>query len=419
MLAISVKFQMKTYVVGGAVRDELLGLPVQDHDHVVVGATPEEMIARGYTPVGKDFPVFLHPKTHEEYALARTERKTAPGYKGFVFHAEPEVTLEDDLVRRDLTINAMAKAEDGTIADPFGGRKDIQNKIFRHVSDAFAEDPVRILRVARFAARFTDFTVAPETNALMRQMVNNGEVDALVPERVWQELSRGLMEAKPSRMFEVLRECGALARILPELDGLWGVPQPEKHHPEIDTGVHVMMVIDYAAQQGYSLPIRLAALMHDLGKGTTPASEWPRHHGHEGRSVELVEQVCTRLKIPNDCRDLARMTAREHGNVGRALELRANTMVTLFERCDAFRKPQRFIDMLRASECDHRGRTGFAEKPFPQAAWLEMAMKAARAVDAGEVAKRYQDQPQRIPEAIHKARVDAVSRVTGAPTAGS
>jgi tRNA nucleotidyltransferase (CCA-adding enzyme) len=419
MLAISVKFQMKTYVVGGAVRDELLGLPVQDHDHVVVGATPEEMIARGYTPVGKDFPVFLHPKTHEEYALARTERKTAPGYKGFVFHAEPEVTLEDDLVRRDLTINAMAKAEDGTIADPFGGRKDIQNKIFRHVSDAFAEDPVRILRVARFAARFTDFTVAPETNALMRQMVNNGEVDALVPERVWQELSRGLMEAKPSRMFEVLRECGALARILPELDGLWGVPQPEKHHPEIDTGVHVMMVIDYAAQQGYSLPIRLAALMHDLGKGTTPASEWPRHHGHEGRSVELVEQVCTRLKIPNDCRDLARMTAREHGNVGRALELRANTMVTLFERCDAFRKPQRFIDMLRASECDHRGRTGFAEKPFPQASWLEMAMKAARAVDAGEVAKRYQDQPQRIPEAIHKARVDAVSRVIGAPTAGS
>jgi tRNA nucleotidyltransferase (CCA-adding enzyme) len=419
MLAISVKFQMNTYVVGGAVRDELLGLPVQDHDHVVVGATPEEMIARGYTPVGKDFPVFLHPKTHEEYALARTERKTAPGYKGFVFHAEPEVTLEDDLVRRDLTINAMAKAEDGTIADPFGGRKDIQNKIFRHVSDAFAEDPVRILRVARFAARFTDFAVAPETNALMRQMVNNGEVDALVPERVWQELSRGLMEAKPSRMFEVLRECGALARILPELDGLWGVPQPEKHHPEIDTGVHVMMVIDYAAQQGYSLPIRLAALMHDLGKGTTPASEWPRHHGHEGRSVELVEQVCTRLKIPNDCRDLARMTAREHGNVGRALELRANTMVTLFERCDAFRKPQRFIDMLRASECDHRGRTGFAEKPFPQAAWLEMAMKAARAVDAGEVAKRYQDQPQRIPEAIHKARVDAVSRVIGAPAAGS
>jgi tRNA nucleotidyltransferase (CCA-adding enzyme) len=407
---------MKTYVVGGAVRDELLGLPVQDHDHVVVGATPEEMIALGFTPVGKDFPVFLHPSTHEEYALARTERKTAPGYKGFVFHAEPEVTLEQDLIRRDLTINAIAKAEDGTISDPFGGRKDIQDRIFRHVSDAFAEDPVRILRVARFAARFTDFAVAPETNALMQKMARDGEVDALVPERVWQELARGLMEAQPSRMFEVLCDCGALARILPELDALWGVPQPEKFHPEIDTGVHVMMVIDYAAQQGYSLPIRCAALMHDLGKGSTPPSEWPRHYGHEGRSVALVEQVCKRLKIPNDCRDLARMTAREHGNVGRALELRPNTMVTLFERCDAFRKPQRFIDMLRASECDHRGRTGFADKPFPQAAWLEQALNAARAVDAGEVAQRYVDQPQQIPEAIHKARVDAVSRVVGPTT---
>jgi tRNA nucleotidyltransferase (CCA-adding enzyme) len=407
---------MKTYVVGGAVRDELLGLPVQDHDHVVVGATPDEMIARGFTPVGKDFPVFLHPITHEEYALARTERKTAPGYKGFLFHAEPDVTLEEDLVRRDLTINAMARAEDGTISDPFGGREDIQEKIFRHVSAAFAEDPVRILRVARFAARFTDFTVAPETNALMQQMVREGEVDALVPERVWQEIARGLMEAKPSRMFEVLRDCGALARILPELDALWGVPQPEKYHPEIDTGIHVMMAIDYAAQRNYSLPIRFAALMHDLGKGATPPSEWPRHHGHEAHSVELVEQVCKRLKIPNDCRDLARMTAREHGNVGRALELRANTMVTLFERCDAFRKPQRFADMLRASECDHRGRTGFADKPFPQAAYLEQALNTARAVDAGEVAQRYGDQPQRIPEAIHKARVDAVSRVVSAAT---
>jgi tRNA nucleotidyltransferase (CCA-adding enzyme) len=399
---------MKAYIVGGAVRDELLGLPVKDHDYVVVGATPEEMIALGYTPVGKDFPVFLHPSTHEEYALARTERKTAPGYKGFVFHAAADVTLDEDLIRRDLTINAIAKAEDGTIVDPFNGRHDIQNRIFRHVSPAFAEDPVRILRVARFAARFTDFTVAPETNALMRQMVRDGEVDALVPERVWQELARGLMEAKPSRMFDVLRNCGALQRILPELDALWGVPQPEKYHPEIDTGVHVMMVIDYAAQQNYSLPVRCAALMHDLGKGTTPPSEWPRHYGHEGRSVALVDQVCKRLKIPNDCRDLARMTAREHGNVGRALELRANTIVTLFERCDAFRKPQRFIDMLRASECDHRGRTGFADQPFPQAAYLQKALDAARAINAGEVAKRYSDQPQRIPEAVHAARVGAV-----------
>lgn len=402
---------MKTYVVGGAVRDALLGLPVQDRDHVVVGAAPDDMLALGYTPVGKDFPVFLHPVTHEEYALARTERKTAPGYKGFVFHAAPDVTLEQDLVRRDLTINAMAQDEDGNIVDPFGGRRDIEARIFRHVSDAFAEDPVRILRVARFAARFAGFTVAPETNALMRSMVDAGEVDALVPERVWQELARGLMEASPSRMFDVLRECGALARILPELDALWGVPQPEKHHPEIDTGVHVMMVIDYAARQGYSLPIRFAALMHDLGKGTTPSSEWPKHHGHEGRSVRLVEQVCKRLKIPNDCRDLAVMTAREHGNISRAFELRPNTIVTLLERCDAFRKPQRFIDMLRASECDQRGRKDFGDKPFPQAPYLEDALEAARAVNAGEIAKRFTDQPQRIPESIHAARVAAVSSV--------
>ncbi|HEV2609794.1 MAG TPA: multifunctional CCA addition/repair protein [Noviherbaspirillum sp.] len=400
---------MKTYVVGGAVRDELLGLPVQDHDHVVVGATPESLVALGYTPVGKDFPVFLHPETHEEYALARTERKTAPGYKGFVFHAASDVTLEQDLIRRDLTINAIAKAEDGTLIDPFHGRRDIEQRVFRHVSPAFAEDPVRILRVARFAARFTEFTVAPETTALMRNMVEQGEVDALVPERVWQELSRGLMEAKPSRMFEVLRDCGALARILPELDALWGVPQPEKHHPEIDTGVHVMMVIDYAAQQRCNLAIRCAALMHDLGKGTTPASEWPRHHGHEGRSAALVEQVCQRLKIPNDCRDLARMTAREHGNVGRALELRADTIVKLFERCDAFRKPQRFIEMLQASECDHRGRAGFMDRPFPQAPYLRGALAAAQAVNAGEVAKHCSDKPHSIPQAIHAARVASVS----------
>lgn len=400
---------MKTYVVGGAVRDELLGLPVQDHDHVVVGATPESLVALGYTPVGKDFPVFLHPETHEEYALARTERKTAPGYKGFVFHAASDVTLEQDLIRRDLTINAIAKAEDGSLIDPFNGRRDIKQRVFRHVSPAFAEDPVRILRVARFAARFTEFTVAPETTALMRKMVEQGEVDALVPERVWQELSRGLMEAKPSRMFEVLRECGALARILPELDALWGVPQPEKHHPEIDTGVHVMMVIDYAAQQRCNLAVRCAALMHDLGKGTTPASEWPRHHGHEGRSAALVEQVCKRLKIPNDCRDLARMTAREHGNVGRALELRADTIVKLFERCDAFRKPQRFIEMLQASECDHRGRAGFVDRPFPQAPYLRGALAAAQAVNAGEVAKHCSDKPHNIPQAIHAARVASVS----------
>ncbi|MCI1004229.1 multifunctional CCA addition/repair protein [Herbaspirillum sp. C7C8] len=399
---------MKTYTVGGAVRDGLLGLPVKDRDHVVVGATPEQLLALGFRPVGKDFPVFLHPETHEEYAMARTERKTAPGYKGFDFHAAPDVTLEDDLARRDLTINAMAQDEDGTLVDPYHGRADLEARVFRHVSDAFVEDPVRILRVARFAARFADFTVAPETNALMQRMVQEGEVDALVPERVWQELSRGLMEHKPSRMFEVLRACGALQRILPELDALWGVPQPEKWHPEIDTGVHVMLVVDWAAAQDFSLPIRFAALLHDLGKGTTPPEIWPRHHGHEARSERLVEQVCARLKVPGECRDLALMTACEHGNVGRCFEMRPDTLVKFFARCDAFRKPQRFLDMLRASECDHRGRTGLELQPFPQAAYLEGALQAASAIDAGAIAQQ-QTQPQRIADAILAARTAQVA----------
>jgi tRNA nucleotidyltransferase (CCA-adding enzyme) len=404
---------MKTYVVGGAVRDALLGVSVKDRDHVVVGGTPDEMISQGYTPVGKDFPVFLHPDTHEEYALARTERKIAPGYKGFVFHADAGVTLEQDLIRRDLTINAMAQDEAGNIIDPFGGRADLEQRIFRHVSPAFAEDPVRILRVARFSARFPDFRVADETNALMRRMVEEGEVDALVPERVWQELARGLMEDKPSRMFELLRACGALQRILPELNALWGVPQPEKHHPEVDTGMHVMMVIDYAAQLNASLPVRCAALFHDLGKGVTHPDLWPKHHGHEMHSEKLVSAVCKRLKIPNDCRDLAMMTAREHGNIGRAFELRARTIVLLFERCDAFRKPQRFIDMLTASECDHRGRTGFADRPFPQKTYLQELLQIVQGVNGGEVAEltrqRYPEQPERIPEAIRNARIHAIA----------
>ncbi len=409
---------MQIYVVGGAVRDALLGLPVKDHDHVVVGATPEEMVKQGYRPVGKDFPVFLHPKTQEEYALARTERKTAPGYKGFVFHTSPDVTLEDDLVRRDLTINAIAQAKDGTLTDPYHGQRDLQLRVFRHVSQAFAEDPVRILRVARFAARFAQFRVAPETNALMRQMVEQGEVDALVPERVWQELSRGLMEAKPSRMLEVLRDCGALARILPELDALWGVPQPEKYHPEIDTGIHLLQVIDCAADANLELPTRFAGLMHDVGKGATPAETWPAHHGHEGLGVKLVEQVCKRLKVPTECRDLAVMTAREHGNVGRALLLRPNTIVNLLERCDAFRKPARFVQMLHATECDARGRIGeslsFRDAPFPQLAHLEAALAAARGVNAGEIAQRSAEQPQRIPELVHRARVKAVKQALNA-----
>ena len=403
---------MKTYVVGGAVRDALLGLPIKDRDHVVVGATPEAMLAAGYKPVGKDFPVFLHPGTHEEYALARTERKTAPGYRGFAFHAAPDVTLEDDLVRRDLTVNAIAQGDDGVLVDPYGGQKDIAARIFRHVSNAFTEDPVRILRLARFAARFADFCVAPETNVLMRQMVDDGEVDALVPERVWQELARGLMEDRPSRMFDVLRDCGALARILPELDALWGVPQPPAHHPEVDTGVHVMQVLDYAASCRYPLPVRFAALMHDLGKGVTPPEHWPRHHGHEALGLPLVEAVCARLRVPTECRDLAIMTAREHGNLHRALELNATTMVTLFTRCDGFRKPERFAQMVLAAECDARGRIGgdqdFRSKPYPQAPYLLAALAAARGVDAGAVALACGDNKGRIPEAVYQARVSAV-----------
>ncbi len=403
----------RTYVVGGAVRDALLGLPVKDKDYVVVGATPEQLLDAGFLPVGKDFPVFLHPDTREEYALARTERKTAPGYAGFAFHASPEVTLEQDLMRRDLTINAIALASDGQLIDPYDGQRDIATRVFRHVSPAFAEDPVRILRIARFAARFTDFTVAPETLLLMKQMVSSGEVDALVPERVWQELSRGLMEARPSRMFEVLRECGALARVLPELDALAGVPQPAEHHPEIDTFVHVMMVIDVAARERSSLPVRFAALAHDLGKGTTPPADWPRHIAHEARSEKLAEQVCRRLKLPNEVRELAMLAAREHGTVSRALEMRADTMVRLLERCDAFRKPARFAELLRVSECDHRGRAGFADRPFPQTARLLTALAAAQAVNAGAVAaavlERDPERPaERIAAAVHQARVQAV-----------
>lgn len=403
---------MKTYVVGGAVRDALLGLPVQDRDHVVIGATPEQMLELGYTPVGKDFPVFLHPKTHEEYALARTERKTEKGYKGFVFHTDPSVTLEQDLIRRDLTINAIARSDDGELIDPFGGQRDLQNRVFRHVSAAFEEDPVRILRLARFAARFSEephaFTVAPETMELMKRMVEAGEVDALVAERVWQEISRGLMEKKPSRMFEMLRECGALQRLMPELNRLWGVPQPEKFHPEIDTGVHVMLVVDYAAEQGYPLSVRFAALMHDLGKGTTDPAIWPRHHGHEERGIDLVKQLCERLRVPTDCRDLAIMTARDHGNVGRAMEMRPATLQDMLERNDAFRKPERFLAMLSAARCDCFGRSGLVDIQFPQQDYLTQILHAALSVNAGEVAQQFLGQPQKIAEAVRIARIDAI-----------
>lgn len=410
---------MNIYAVGGAIRDDLLGLPIKDRDYVVVGATPEQMAARGFRPVGKDFPVFLHPQTRAEYALARTERKTAAGYHGFVFHYAPDVTLEEDLARRDLTVNAMARlvAPDGgltgPVVDPYHGREDLQARVFRHVGPAFAEDPVRILRIARFAARFVDFSVAPETLALMRDMVSAGEVDALVPERVWQEMARGLMEAKPSRMFDVLRECGALARILPEVDCLWGVPQRADYHPEVDTGVHVMMVLDHAAAQNYALPVRFAALTHDLGKGTTAANILPRHIGHEGRSVDLLKPLCKRLRVPNECRDLAVLVAREHGNIHRVREMGAAALVRMLERCDGIRKPARFAEALQACESDARGRLNFEKQAYPQAERLRIALVAARAVDAGAVATAFAAQPAKIKEAVHQARVAAVARALG------
>jgi tRNA nucleotidyltransferase (CCA-adding enzyme) len=396
----------KIYCVGGAVRDRLLGLNVQDHDWVVVGSTPEKMVEQGYQPVGKDFPVFLHPQTHEEYALARTERKTARGYHGFAVYSAPDVTLEQDLQRRDFTINAIAQDADGKLIDPYNGVADLHAGILRHVSKAFNEDPVRILRAARFAARF-GFTIAPETLALMRDMVNNGEVDALVPERVWQELARGLMENRPSRFFESLRSCGALAKIIPEVDALFGVPQPEKHHPEIDCGIHTMLVVDDAALHNYPLEVRFAALTHDLGKGNTPKDILPRHIDHELRSVGLLKAMCERLRVPADCRDLGLLAARYHGDVHRARELRAETVIRLFQAADAWRRPERFSDLLQACSSDARGRTGHEQDAYPQAEYLMQLLAAARAVGAGEIAKRNADS-NAIAAAVQKARIAAV-----------
>jgi len=374
---------MKTYLVGGAVRDELLGYPHKEKDWVVVGATAEDMLADGFQQVGKDFPVFLHPDSKEEYALARTERKTSPGYKGFDVHATADVTLEQDLLRRDLTINALARDETGEIIDPFNGLQDIRDKILRHVSPAFTEDPVRILRVARFAARYLHlgFSVADETMQLMKQMVEDGEVDALVPERVWQEMEKALGERSPARFIEVLRDCGALERILPELNRLFGVPQPEQHHPEIDTGVHTLMVLQQACRLSDDTEVRFAALMHDLGKGVTPESEWPQHIEHEARGAELVLDVCKRLRIPNEYRDLAERTARFHLHYHRALELKPSTVVRTLEQLDAFRKPRRFEKFLLASEADARGRPGHENSSFPQGSFFREAFKAAQEVD--------------------------------------
>ncbi|ART50742.1 multifunctional CCA tRNA nucleotidyl transferase/2'3'-cyclic phosphodiesterase/2'nucleotidase/phosphatase [Acidovorax carolinensis] len=418
---------MQIYMVGGAVRDKLLGRPVNDHDWVVVGATPEQMLALGYLPVGRDFPVFLHPDTREEYALARTERKSGRGYRGFVVESSPDVTLEEDLARRDLTINAIAVSAEPSSAtghfDPYDGESDLRDRVLRHVTDSFREDPVRILRVARFAARFTDFTVAPETMQLMREMVAHGEADHLVAERVWQELARGLMEEKPSRMFDVLRECGALAVVLPEVDRLWGVPQRAQYHPEVDTGVHLMMVLDMAARLQASLAVRFACLTHDLGKGTTPANMLPRHIGHEQRSAKLLKGLCERLRVPTECRETADVVAREHGNIHRSGELGAAALVRLIERCDGIRKPARFDEILLACECDARGRLGFDEAPYPQRLRLREALAAVQSVATSVIAARAAQAGvtgQKVGEMIHAARVQAVAAWPGlAPLPGA
>jgi tRNA nucleotidyltransferase (CCA-adding enzyme) len=427
---------MQIFSVGGAIRDALLRQPVKDKDWVVVGATPAEMTAMGYQTVGKDFPVFLHPNSREEYALARTERKTAPGYRGFVVHASPDVSLEEDLARRDLTINAMAlpEAHSGLLSlappersektfedvfstygiDPYHGWQDLKAKTLRHVTTAFREDPVRILRLARFAARFPDFNIAPETLQLMQDMVQAGEVEHLVPERVWQELAKGLMTQKPSRMFEVLKACGALQVLLPEVNALWGVPQRAEHHPEIDTGVHLMMVLDMSAQLNAPLPVRVACLMHDLGKGTTPPSEWPRHLAHEQRSAKLLKQVCERLRVPVACKELADVVAREHGNIHRSNDLNAAALMRLLERCDAIRKPERWPEILLACECDARGRLGFEDAVYAPKERLLKVLQAALSVTTAGIAAEAQKQGLMGPavgEKIHQARVEAIDQL--------
>ena len=395
---------MKIYQVGGAVRDRLLGLAVKDRDWVVVGATPAEMEALGYRAVGRDFPVFLHPETHEEYALARTERKTGPGYKGFSFDADPGVTLEQDLARRDVTVNAIAEDRDGRVIDPYGGRADLESGILRHVSPAFVEDPLRVLRVARFAARF-GFTVADETLALMREISESGELAALVPERIWTELEKALGTERPGRFLEVLRACGALEKIFPEIDRLFGVPQPARHHPEIDTGVHTLMVLAQAARLTDDREVRFAAMVHDLGKGTTPKDILPSHHGHEERGARLVEKLCRRMKAPNRYRDLGRLVARHHFICHRIMEIRPDTVVRKLEAMDAFRRPDRFEQFLLACEADAKGRTGYEDIAYDQAGRFRAYLQAAREVDTAAAAASGTDD---IAGAIRTLRVDAV-----------
>jgi tRNA nucleotidyltransferase (CCA-adding enzyme) len=407
---------MQVYLVGGAVRDALLGLPVKERDWVVVGSSREELLRLHYLEVGRDFPVFLHPETREEYALARRERKVAPGYRGFTVEFGPEVTLEEDLARRDLTVNAIAQAADGTLVDPHGGRRDLEARLLRHVSPAFAEDPVRVLRVARFAARFAPlgFKVAPETSALMSGMVADGEVDALVAERVWQESEKALLEAMPRVFFEVLRECGALARIFPEIDALFGVPQPAQWHPEIDTGVHTLMVLDQAARLSADARVRFAALVHDLGKGATPPSEWPRHSGHEERSVRLIGELAERLRIPGEYRDLALIVARFHGIVHRAFELKPATVLDFLERADAFRRPERFAQALLACEADARGRLGLETRAYPQREYLHAARDAAALIKPSPEEVLTLTGPK-LGERIRRRRLEAISAARPAP----
>ncbi len=401
---------MKAFLVGGAVRDYLLDWPVKEKDWVVVGETPESMLAKGFKPVGKDFPVFLHPLTHDEYALARTERKTAPGYKGFVVHAAPEVTLEEDLIRRDLTINAMAMCDDGTIIDPYNGRRDLEQRIFRHISPAFGEDPVRILRVARFAARYAHlgFTLAEETRDLMEQMVGNGETEHLVAERVWAELYRALLEQSPSAFFNILKDCRALESIFPEIARLFGIPQPPTYHPEIDTGIHVMMVLDQAAKLSNKAEVRLAALLHDLGKGLTPPEQWPSHHGHEKNGLPVLEAFCERLRVPKHFKSLCQQVMRYHGHCHRARELRANTLTDVLNALNAFKPKHSLAEFLLACEADMRGRKGFECKPYPQADYMAGAALAARSVDTAEIAQSGLKGSQ-IGAEIRRRRIAAVS----------
>ena len=403
---------MKAYLVGGAVRDTLLNLPVRERDWVVIGETPAAMLARGYIEVGKDFPVFLHPETKDEYALARIERKTTHGYKGFAVHAAPDVNLEDDLIRRDLTINAMAIMDNGEIFDPYGGQEDLKNKIFRHISPAFCEDPVRVLRIARFCARYQHlgFSIAPETQVLLQDMVVQGEIDHLVPERVWAETAKALSEQSPAAYFQALRDCGALARIFPELNALFGVPQPAQHHPEIDTGVHVLMVLDQAALLSDKATVRFAALMHDLGKALTPAEKWPSHHGHETLGIDALKTLCRRLRVPNSYQKLGLQVMQYHTHCHRAFDLRPGTLCDMLASIGAFKADNQLDDFLLACEADARGRLGLEDKPYPQADYIRAAQKAAKQVDRSAIPNN-KIQGKEIGLAIHQLRTHEISKI--------